>query len=91
MPRELVYLLNLLISVVLLLVMAEVVVSWLVAYDRGVSPYSPAIRTLRRIVNPILEPFRRLLPPSKTGGWDLSPMLVMVALYLIRSMINGIR
>jgi YggT family protein len=91
MPRELVYLLNLLITVLLVLIMAEVVVSWLVAYGRGISPYHPAIRTLRRIVDPILDPFRRMLPPSKTGGWDLSPMLVMVVLYVVRSMINGIR
>ena len=91
MPRELILLLNLLISALLLLVMAEVVISWLVAYGRGVSPYHPVVRTIRTIVNPILEPFRRLLPPSRTGGWDLSPMFVMVVLYIVRSMINGIR
>ena len=91
MPRELVYLLNLLISALLLLVMAEVVISWLVAYGRGVSPYNPVVRTIRTIVNPMLEPFRRMLPPSRTGGWDLSPMFVIVILYLVRNVINGIR
>jgi YggT family protein len=90
MPRELVYLLNLLISALLLLIMAEVIVSWLLAYGRSVSPYHPVLKMLRTIVNPILEPFRRLLPPSRTGGWDLSPMMVMVVLYVLRGVINGI-
>ena len=33
---------------------------------------------------PFLKPFRRILPAHKTGGIDWSPMLLFLAIYLIR-------
>lgn len=80
--------LDLVISALIILIVIEVIVSNFLAYGRGLSPYSPAIRLLRRIVNPMLDPFRRILPPSRTGGWDFSPMFVMVILYLVRNMLS---
>ena len=91
MSLEIIRILNFLISALLILIVIEVIVANIMAFGRGLSPYHPAVQLLRRIVNPILEPFRRILPPSKTGGWDLSPMLVMLILYAVRGMINGIR
>jgi uncharacterized protein YggT (Ycf19 family) len=38
-----------------------------------------------RALDPLLRPFRRLLPPSRTGGLDFSPMLFLLLLYLIRT------
>ena len=37
---------------------------------------------------PILKPFRRLLPPWKTGGVDFSPLLLLFVVYLIRRFLS---
>ena len=65
-----------------LLILAEVVVSWLI-YLRKLTPYTPWVRTLRKIVDPVLEPIRRVLPASKTGGMDFSPMIVILLIQFI--------
>ena len=88
MPVQIVTVLNFIISAVILLIFVEVIVANFMAFGRGLSPYHPFVRNLRRIVNPILDPFRRLIPPSRTGGWDLSPALVMLVLYLVRNMLG---
>jgi YggT family protein len=37
-----------------------------------------------RFTNPILKPFRRLLPPWRTGGVDVSPILLFLAILFLR-------
>ena len=39
---------------------------------------------LTRMTSPFLRPFRRLLPPHKMGGIDWSPMLLLLAIFIIR-------
>lgn len=49
-----------------------------------------ATRILEKITRPLTDPFRRLIPPSKTGGLDISPLLAIVALGIIRQIINSL-
>ena len=44
--------------------------------------YNPINNLLHQITEPVLRPARRLLPPM--SGMDLSPMLAMVGLWLIK-------
>jgi len=37
---------------------------------------------------PILKPFRRVLPPWKTGGVDFSPLLLLFVIYLIKTFLS---
>src|ERR1700704_1266007 len=37
-----------------------------------------------RMTSPFLRPFRRLVPPHKMGGIDWSPLLLLLAIYIIR-------
>src|SRR5216684_997232 len=37
-----------------------------------------------RMTHPFLRPFRRILPPHKTAGIDWSPLLLLLAIYIIR-------
>src|SRR5688572_18038841 len=37
-----------------------------------------------RVTSPILKPFRRLLPPWRTGGIDVSPILMFLAILFLR-------
>ncbi|MCE9645186.1 MAG: YggT family protein [Chloroflexi bacterium] len=45
------------------------------------SPYHPVREALDRIVNPFLEPIRRVLPAA--GGLDFSPLILIVAVEFI--------
>jgi uncharacterized protein YggT (Ycf19 family) len=43
---------------------------------------------LSRMAYPFVRPFRRLLPPHKTAGIDWSPLLLLLAIYLIRRLLG---
>jgi YggT family protein len=58
------------------LIIARIAVSWL-----GLSPWHPVVRWLRIIVDPILAPFRRILPSF--SGIDFSPILAIVVIYFV--------
>ncbi len=72
----LVEILKLLIYVLLFSVFVLAILSWI---SQG--GYNPVANLLYQITAPLLRPARRLLPPM--GGLDLSPMVVMIVLYLM--------
>jgi uncharacterized protein YggT (Ycf19 family) len=39
---------------------------------------------LTRMTSPFLRPFRRILPPHRMGGIDWSPLLLLLAIFIIR-------
>ena len=45
------------------------------------SPYHPVRETLGKVVEPLLAPIRKLLPP--TGGIDLSPLVLIIILQIL--------
>lgn len=69
-------LLDLLINIYLYGILIQVILSW-------ISPgnYNPAVALLYSLTAPVLRPAQRLLPPM--GGFDFSPMVVMIVLYLM--------
>ncbi len=56
------------------LIIVEVILSW-------VNPHAPIAPTVRALCEPVLRPFRRLLPTI--GGIDLSPVLAFLALRIL--------
>ena len=68
--------LKLIIYVLLFSVLVLALLSWI---SQG--GYNPVANLLYQITAPVLRPARRLLPPM--GGLDLSPMVVMIVLYLL--------
>lgn len=50
--------------------------------------HHPAIVLIIQLAEPVLAPFRRLLPPM--GGLDFSPMIALIALYVVRILINAL-
>jgi len=52
-----------------------------------IAPFSghPALVLVRQLTEPIMAPFRRILPPM--GGLDLSPIFVFLALQVIRAVL----
>ena len=41
-----------------------------------------------RMTYPFLRPFRRILPPYKTGGIDWSPLLLLLAIFILRGVVS---
>ncbi|BAN68284.1 YggT family protein [endosymbiont of unidentified scaly snail isolate Monju] len=68
------------IDIFLYSILILVIISW-------VNPggHNPAIGVLGALTHPLMAPARRLLPPI--GGLDLSPMLVMIGLVLLKMLL----
>ncbi len=60
------------------IVIIAALISWV-----NPDPRNPIVRFLRGFTEPLFRPFRRLLPPSRTGGIDLSPLIVLLLIYLL--------
>lgn len=60
------------------IVIIAVLISWV-----NPDPRNPIVRFLWGVTEPMFRPFRRLLPPSRTGGIDVSPLLVLLLIYLL--------
>ena len=85
---------------ILFVVFVWVILSWVVLFasrsslrwrNRGL--YNGLIQAdafLSRFTLPLLRPFRRMVPAYKTGGIDWSPMLLLLAIYILRYLIRWI-
>jgi YggT family protein len=73
-------LVELTINIFLFAVLIQVILSW-------VSPgnYNPAVNLLYSLTGPVMRPAQKLLP--SIGGIDLSPMLVMIGLVLLKMLL----
>jgi uncharacterized protein YggT (Ycf19 family) len=84
-PTSLGALLSDVIGLLIWAILLECLVTNIIAFGGKLSPYHPFVKALRAVVNPMLTPVRRLLPPpSRTGGWDLSPFIVIFLLQMLR-------
>ena len=61
------------------IIIARAVISWV-----SPDPFNPIVRFLYRITEPVLRPIRRRLPMFQMG-LDLSPMIVILAIYFLQS------
>ena len=86
----LLWLFDTLVGLYIFVIIAAVVVSWLVAFG-VLNTHNPMARTIIRVLDALTEPvfrrIRRIIPPI--GGLDLSPMLVIFALYFLRIVVDG--
>ncbi len=70
-------LVNLALQAYFWIIIARAVLSWV-----NPDPYNPIVRFLYRITEPVLRPIRRRLP-TFAMGLDLSPMVVLLVLYVL--------
>ncbi len=75
-----VFIIDWIYRILVLLLLARAVVSFL-PLDR----YHPVVMWLYRLTEPFLAPIRRFLPPM--GGFDLSPIVLLVLLAILRSVL----
>jgi YggT family protein len=57
-----------------------IIASWITPHS-----YNPALLLLRQLIEPILSPIRRILPPQ--GGLDFSPLILSMVLFITKDMI----
>lgn len=65
------------------LLMAVVIIDIIISYF--VSPYNQFRMLLDRIVNPMLNPLRRVIPPL--GGIDFSPVVLIILIQVAESLL----
>ena len=75
-------LLQLVVSGLSALVLVYAVMSW-------VNPQSPLNDLVSKLVEPVLRPFRRMVP--LVGGIDLSPLVLLLALQMLGIVLMGLQ
>jgi len=75
MAYTLISIINILERVVTLLLFAHIILSYVM------SPFHPLRQTIDKVISPMLDPIRRMLP--STGGMDFSPMALWLIVYLV--------
>jgi YggT family protein len=82
---------NLLLSVVTWIIIIQVILSWLFAFNvlntssNGVRQFAVAID---RITAPLYRPVRRILPDF--GGIDFSPLVILILIQVIKKLLAGV-
>lgn len=72
-------LITILANIIIWLVIANTLLSFFV------SPYHPVRQTLDRLLEPMLRPIRRIVPPA--GMFDFSPLVLILLLVVLRSIL----
>jgi YggT family protein len=78
LASDILQLLGFVFEVLTFVVLIRVLLSWF----PGVNPFHPLVRLIRAIADPVLAPFRGLLP-TFGGMLDISPLLAIVVLEVL--------
>lgn len=70
--------LNVLLNIMQWLIIIRALLSWV-----NPDPYNPIVQFIERSTEPILAPFRSLIPSFKIGI-DLSPLFALLCVYFLR-------
>jgi len=77
---QLIGLINMAFQVLVWLIIARCLLSFV-----RHNPYQPIIRFIYEVTEPIMGPFRRIIPSA--GGLDFSPFIAVLAIELVRRLI----
>ena len=82
---------DLLLSVVMWIIIIQVILSWLFAFN-VLNPSSGGVRAftlaLERVTAPVYRPIRRMLPDF--GGIDFSPLVVLILIQVLKKLLGGV-
>ncbi|HET7607007.1 MAG TPA: YggT family protein [Sphingomicrobium sp.] len=82
---------NLLLTILTWVIIIQVVLSWLLAFNvlntnsNGVRAFAMAID---RLTAPLYRPIRRMLPDF--GGIDFSPLVILILIQVIKKLLAGV-
>jgi YggT family protein len=82
---------NLLLSILSWIIIIQVILSWLLAFN-VLNTSSGGVRTvlvaLDRMTAPIYRPIRRMLPDF--GGIDFSPLVILILIQVLKKLLAGV-
>ena len=91
MPYALFNIIDMILQLLVWIIIAQVVISWLVAFN-VINTSSPFVRTLLngldRLTAPLYRPIRRIMPDF--GGLDFSPIVLILAVQIVRMLVEGL-
>ena len=91
MLLALIQILLILLTVVWWIIVIQMILSWLVAFN-VINTYNDFVRGLMRgldrFLEPVYRPIRKILPDF--GGLDFSPMVVLLVLYILSTLLTGL-
>ena len=83
------WLINTIIGLLIFLIIAQAILSWLVAFNvvnvRNGLVYN-VVKFLDRITDPLLRPLRRFIPSF--GGIDITPVILLLVLQFLQIVLN---
>lgn len=79
MSAAIINIINFLVLIITLLVILKVLLSYFLA------PYQPVRLFIDRIIDPMLRPIQRIIPPL--GGLDISPLVLLVIVQIFGRLI----
>ena len=82
--------LTLILDIVVFIILAHVIMSWLINFQ-VLNIRQPLVSQiwygLKRMLEPLYGPVRRLLPAM--GGLDLAPLVVLIAVYALQIILRN--
>ncbi|MDQ3077372.1 MAG: YggT family protein [Pseudomonadota bacterium] len=82
---------DMILQILVWILIAQVIISWLVAFN-VVNTSSNFVRTLLdaldRITAPLYRPIRKIMPDF--GGIDFSPIVLILAIQIVRKLVEGL-
>jgi YggT family protein len=82
---------NLLLTILTWIIIIQVVLSWLLAFN-VLNTNSQGVRSIAvamdRITAPLYRPIRRVLPDF--GGIDFSPLVILILIQVIKKLLAGV-
>ncbi len=75
---------NQVIRLFMFAIIIRIVLSWIAP-----GGYNPAIEIISTLTEPIMRPFRRIIPPL--GGFDISPLFAILALGVASILLGGVQ
>lgn len=73
--------LNLFFEIIIWIMIARILLTWF----PNINWYNQPFKAMKEITDPILEPFRKIIPPL--GGLDFSPIVAFIAIELLRTIV----
>ena len=91
MLLALIQILLILLTVAWWIIVIQMVLSWLVAFN-VINTHNDFVRGLMRgldrFLEPVYRPIRKVLPDF--GGLDFSPMVVLLVLFILSTLLEGV-
>ena len=91
MVYALIDILILLLNVAMWIIIIQVILSWLFAFNvlnTGSSGVRAFAMALERITAPIYRPIRRIMPDF--GGIDFSPLVILILIAVLKKLLAGV-